>query len=109
MSKELIIVSGEEKGLVPAYPVFDLTRNKVKVFKGVEFDIDNFIVLCMLENHEPRMVQYVTIHGQDVHIHYFDGWLRVVGLEERKVLWEKYTEFLIEVRRRLYPQKELGE
>jgi len=103
-SDELVII--EDAGFREvAYPKYDLTRNKVKVFKGVEFDIDDFICLSMLENHDPEMVSACTLDGQTFVIYYDDGTVRRVGLEERKVLWEKYTEYMIEVRRRLLPNE----
>ena len=86
------------------YPKFDLSRNRVTIFKGKDFDINDFIVLQMLENHDPKVVDMVQIIDQNVIIYYGDGTPnRVVSLEERKVLWEKYTEFMIEVRRRMLP------
>jgi hypothetical protein len=99
--KELLIV---EEGLIPLYPKFDLSRNRVTIFKGKDFDINDFIVLQMLTNHDPNAVDMVQIIGEDTHIYYDDGTpTRIVRLEERKVLWEKYTEFMIEVRRRMLP------
>jgi hypothetical protein len=99
MSNDLIVLADSQE----IYPKFDLVRNKVKIFKGVEFDIDNFLCLTMLNNHIPEAVSMVQVHGEDVVIYYDYGEVRRVTLEERKVLWEKYTEFMIEVRRRMLP------
>ena len=96
---ELVII---EEVALRDYPKFDLALNKVKVFKGVEFNIDDFTCLQMLENHNPAMVQMVSIQGQNVNIYYLDGSARTVTLNERLVLWEKYTEWLIDERARLY-------
>jgi len=102
MTNDLVII--EEEGLVPLYPKFDLTRNRVTIFKGKEFDINDFVVLSMLTNHDPKAVSMVSIEGQDAIIYYDDGTpTRTVTLEERKVLWERYTEFMIGVRRRILP------
>jgi hypothetical protein len=99
---ELVVI--EDAGSIELYPKFDLSRNRVTIFKGKDFDINDFIVLQMLENHNPKAVDMVSIIGQDVWIYYNDGTpTRVVHLEERKVLWEKYTEFMIEVRRKMLP------
>ena len=98
MPNKLVIY--EQKGTI-SYPKFDLVQNKVTVYKGREFDINDFIVLSMLSNHDPQMVGSCMLDGQDFIIHYLDGGNRRVGLEERKVLWEKYTLFMIEVRRKL--------
>lgn len=95
---DLVII---EEGIVPVYPKFDLSRNRVTVFKGKEFDINDFICLSMLTNHDPKDVDVVQIIGDDVHIYYAFGETRVVTLEERKVLWERYTLHMIGVRRKL--------
>ena len=99
LNNELVII---EEGLIPIYPKFDPTCSRVTIFKGKDFDINDFIVLQMLENHDPSVVGMVQIIDQDTVIYYNDGTpTRRVGLEERKVLWEKYTEFMIKVRRRM--------
>jgi hypothetical protein len=103
MSNELVII--EEPSLAPLYPKFDLVKNKVLVYEGVEFDIDNFACLQVLTNHDPTMVEMVSIDGENVFIYYYDGYKRTVTLEERKVLWERYTLFLNEVRNRLLPNQ----
>jgi hypothetical protein len=101
MSNDLVII---EEGIMRAYPKFDLARNRVTIFKGKEFDINDFTCLQMLTNHDPGAVAMVTIDGQDLWIYYDNGApKRVVGIEERKVLWEKYTEFMIAVRRKMLP------
>lgn len=87
------------------YPKFDLNRNTVTVYKGMEFDINDFACLQVLTNHDPEMVDMVNLVGDDVIIYYYDGTTRIVNLAERKVLWERYTLFLQELRRKMLPPK----
>jgi hypothetical protein len=98
--KELVVI--EDAGFVQDYPKFNLTRNRVEIYKGKEFDINDFICLQVLTNHDPKAVDMVQIIGQNTHIYYGDGTpTRVIDLEERKVLWERYTVFMIGVRRKM--------